>query len=107
MTQLSHGFSIFENKEKETGVNFPIGLVKVGDEILISFGESDYKTIIVKMNMSEVNRLLNLSDITQIQLLSYNKENNLVCYKDDTENRKYYLKYLKYKNKYLELRNKF
>ena len=104
LTKLSHGFSIFENKDNETSVNFPIGLVKINNDILISFGESDYKTVIVKMNLTEVNKLLNVKDnnMSNLMLLSYDKNTSIVCYKDDTEYKK---KYLKYKEKYLQLKS--
>ena len=105
LEKLSHGFSIYESKEKETGVNFPMGLVKINDLILLSYGESDYKTIIIKMNISEVNKLLNVPNYSDLLFLSYDKNANLICYKEDEElNRKYYLKYQKYKNKYLNLK---
>ena len=103
LTKISHGFNIFENKDKESGVNFPIGLVKQNDDIFISFGESDYKTIIIKMKLSEVYKLLNITEIKDTKLLTYDKESKLICYNVDKD--KFYLKYMKYKNKYLSLQS--
>jgi len=101
LTKLSHGFNIFESKANETAVNFPIGLVKINNEILISFGESDYKSVIVKMDLKQVNNLL-VSNVSKLQFVSYDKNAKNICYESDTEFKQ---KYLKYKEKYLKLKS--
>ena len=55
------------------------------------------------MKLSEVYKLLNITEIKDTKLLTYDKESKLICYNVDKD--KFYLKYMKYKNKYLSLQS--
>jgi len=87
--QISHGFNVFENKERDTGINFPVGLVNIGDEYLVSFGESDYKSVIISLNKGDLEKLFNYSDaavkkgggeLDNFKILTYTKPGGPIDY---------------------------
>jgi len=106
-TELSHAFNVFETKTDDTSVNFPIGLVRINDEFIISFGESDYKTCLIRLDKIEIDKLFMNTEPENYKFMTFNGQNKKkTCYTDIT-NDNYYKKYLKYKQKYLELKNKY
>jgi hypothetical protein len=76
---ISNAFNIFEEKNKDSSINFPIGLIKEDDNYIISFGESDYKTILVKIDNNSVEKLFNYNNLDDYKFLTYIKNNKLGC----------------------------
>lgn len=110
ITELSHLFSYYKDDQTETGVNFPIGLDRINNDFYISLGESDYNTIIVKLNKTEIDKLFNVKNINgkpQHLFLTYDANGRNLNYganSSNKANRKFFKnKYYKYKNKYLKL----
>ena len=64
ITHISNAMCIFENANEITQVNFPVGLERNGQDIIISLGESDAKVVIVTMNYLDVmSRMKRIPDI--------------------------------------------
>jgi hypothetical protein len=101
ITRLSKPFAIFF--KENTGINFPTGLTLFNEQLLLTFGESDYLSNISIIDINELENNLytldyfsadyNLFDFTEINLNNHNPKIN------------YYQKYIKYKNKYIGLKN--
>ena len=65
-----------EHKEKyKFSLIFPLGIVKRGDEIIVSAGEGDYYSILLSFTYSEINFRHNIRDFNidnfEYYLLSY------------------------------------
>lgn len=65
--KISHCFNLY-NKE-DTGINFSLGLSCKEDNVIISMGESDCNSAVIKLSKSNMNFLLNNDD--NIKFLSY------------------------------------
>ena len=79
ITSISNSFNIFEEKNLDTSINFPMGLIKDNDNYIISFGESDYKTILVKMDNNSLNKLFEHDNLNNYKFLTYIKDKNITC----------------------------
>jgi len=105
LTELSHSFNIFEKVSDDTSVNFPMGLIKNNDEYIISFGESDYKTCLIKLSKENIDKLFTNISPENYKFITFSNDiHKEICYYDEDTNN-YKQKYLKYKQKYLELKN--
>jgi len=78
ITRISHAFNVFKSKELDTAINFPIGLAHVNNDYIISYGESDYKAVLLTLTKDEVDRLLTYDDPSEFKLLSYDSSNTLI-----------------------------
>lgn len=104
LERISHCFNIFENKNVDTCVNFPMGLVRNNDSFVISFGESDSSVVIAELPMYEVRKLFENVDAENYKFLSFEQDGKQICYTSDTisgGSNNYFHKYKKYKTKYL------
>jgi hypothetical protein len=107
LTELSHAFSIFEKETDDTSVNFPMGLIKNNDEYIISFGESDYKTCLIKLTKENIDKLFENITPENYKFMTFTGDTHSeICYHNihKNNNDEYKSKYLKYKQKYLELK---
>jgi hypothetical protein len=101
ITKISLPFSIYF--QENTGINFPTGLtLNNNNELIFTFGESDYISII---------SIIKLDDLFTVMVpLEYFKENpsefKFLEIRKELSGGNYYEKYLKYKTKYLNLKNK-
>ena len=78
VVRISQPISIFESEILNTQINFPCGLVKLQDSIVFSFGESDYKTIVIKMRDSELEKIMVTSIDEKYFFLSYDAAGNSI-----------------------------
>lgn len=82
ITRISHGFNVFGNEFNNTQINFPIGLDKNNNNFYISLGESDAKCIIVKVQESEIDKLMvntETYDFENYKLLTFDSVGNILC----------------------------
>jgi hypothetical protein len=77
---ISNSFNIFKNNINDTSINFPLGLIDIGTYMLISLGESDYKTIIIKMEKAEIDKLFLNTDADNYRFLTFDSSQQLVKY---------------------------
>ena len=77
-------------------VNFPLGLAILDNDVIMSFGESDNKTILVKMDKKYINELFKDTEPEKYFFITWINQANT----------QYKSKYLKYKQKYLSVINK-
>ena len=96
VTGMSHSFNIFGNQDINTMVNFPLGLAILDNDVIMSFGESDNKTILVKMDKKYINELFKDTEPEKYFFITWINQANT----------QYKSKYLKYKQKYLSVINK-
>ena len=80
ISDLSNCFNIFKNAEEDTSVNFPIGLIAGASKTLISFGESDSKTVVVSMDNQTVDKLFTDASPENYKFLSFDSNGKLICY---------------------------
>ena len=78
ISHISHAFNVFKSKELDTAINFPIGLTNVKNDYIISYGESDYKSVLLTLTKEEVDRLLVYTDPSEFKLLSYDSSNTII-----------------------------
>jgi hypothetical protein len=77
---ISNGFNIFKNDINDTSINFPLGLIDIGSDMLISFGESDHKTILIKMAKTEIDKLFLNTDADNYRFLTFDSLQQLIKY---------------------------
>ena len=80
ITKISNAFNVFQNRERDTGINFPMGLVNIGDKYLISYGESDYKAIILTMNKSEIEKLFKYEKPEEFKMVTFYSSGETATY---------------------------
>jgi hypothetical protein len=104
--RMSHCFNVFVNKEEDTSINFPMGLIKSGNSYMVSLGESDYKTVLIEIPEEKVNQLFNWSNPEDYAFLTFDSAGKSICYNDSMTggHLSYYEKYMKYKAKYIALK---